>query len=343
MHGTTDPAFAPVADVFRDLLETGRETGAALAAYVDGRLVVDLWGGWADAARTRPWAPDTLVTTFSVCKPIAALGLLRRVADGTVDLDAPIVRYWPEFGAGGKSKATVRHALAHQAGVPVVAEPLPAEAAFDWDRFAAAVAATPAEWEPGTAHGEHALTYGHLVGTIERHAHVDDPLPFDVHIGLSTGDLARVAEVEAGEPGWPRLDGQFARVLGNPHGLLDVGILNGTGWRRAQIPAVNGHCTARGLAGLYAALLARDPKLLPAGLLAEALSPQAVGPDRVLGEEATWTLGWRRDGGFVGMGGIGGSSAGMDEERGYALAYVTRRLAGHDRSNACYDALEACL
>jgi Beta-lactamase len=216
VDGTTDPAFASVAEVFRDLLATGQETGAALAGFVDGRQVVDLWGGWADAGHSRPWTPDTLVTTFSVCKPIWALALLRRVADGTVDLDTPVVRYWPEFGAGDKEGATVRHALAHQAGVPVVAEPL-------------------------------------------------------------------------------------------------------------------------------AALLTADPRVLPAGLLAEALFPQAVGIDALLEEEATWTLGWRRDGGFVGLGGMGGSSAGMDTERGYALAYTTHRLAGHDRSNACYDALEACL
>jgi len=90
-------------------------------------------------------------------------------------------------------------------------------------------------------------------------------------------------------------------------------------------------------------LLTADPRVLPPGLLAEALAPQAVGVDLLLDEEATWTLGWRRAGGFVGLGGIGGSSAGMDTERGYALAYTTHRLAGHDRSNACYDALEACL
>jgi hypothetical protein len=90
-------------------------------------------------------------------------------------------------------------------------------------------------------------------------------------------------------------------------------------------------------------LLAGDARLLPSELLVEALAPQAVGPDRLLGEDATWTLGWRRDGGFVGLGGIGGSSAGMDQERGYALAYMTRRLDRHDRNNACYDALEACL
>ncbi|MEV8512300.1 hypothetical protein [Dactylosporangium sp. NPDC051484] len=104
---------------------------------------------------------------------------------------------------------------------------------------------------------------------------------------------------------------------------------------------MNGHATARGLAGLYQAL----PDLLPAGLLAEALAPQAEGVDRLLEENATWTLGWRRDAGWVGMGGIGGSSAGghLDKPGGYRMAYVTRHLADHGRGNALYDALEACL
>jgi CubicO group peptidase (beta-lactamase class C family) len=360
VHGTTDPAFASVAEVFQDLLTTGRETGAALAAFVDGRPVVDLWGGWADAGHTRPWTPDTLVTTFSVCKPIAALALLRRVADGTVDLDARVTRYWPEFGAGDKEDATVRHALAHQAGVPVVAEPLPAAAVFDWDRFAGAIAATPAEWDPGTAHGEHAITYGHLVGTILRRAadgrtvgqvvrdEIAGPLGLDIHIGLSTSDLVRAAELEYAEADWPTAvtdshGSLWARAMANPSGLLTLDTLNSADWRTAEVPAINGHCTALGLAGLYAALLAADPRVLPPALLAEALAPQAVGIDQLLEEEATWTLGWRLDGGFVGLGGIGGSSAGMDTGRGYALAYTTHRLAGHDRSNACYDALEACL
>ncbi len=174
------------------------------------------------------------------------------------------------------------------------------------------------------------------------------PLDLDIHIGLSTSDLPRCAEVEYVDPHWPAraLDGHgqlWTRALGNPVGLLDRAVLNGAGWRTAELPAVNGHATARGLAALYAALLAADDRLLPAGLRAEALAPQAVGVDRLLAEETVWTLGFGRDGGFVGMGGIGGSSAGMDLDRGYAMAYVTRRLADHDRSNACYDALEACL
>jgi CubicO group peptidase (beta-lactamase class C family) len=350
VHGTTDPAFAAVADTFGEFLADGRETGAALAAYVDGRLVVDVWGGWADAARTRPWTPDTVVTVFSAGKPLAALTLLRHIATGEIDLDAPVTRYWTEFGAAGKSAATVRHVLAHQAGVPAIGEQLTAAEAFDWDRVAAAIAATPAEWEPGTAVGEHALTYGHLIGTILHRATgltagrvLRDEIGQDLYFGVPEADLPRVAELEYASPTWPTdaMNGHndlWARALGNPSGLLTLDVLNGHAWRTSQFPAVNAHCTARALAAVYNSLL---PPRAP--LLDEALAAQAEGHDRLLDEAATWTLGWRREESWVGMGGIGGSSAALDESARYAMAYVTRHLGDHDRSNACYDALEACL
>jgi len=209
----------------------------------------------------------------------------------------------------------VRHALAHQLGLPAVAEPLTPAEALDWPRCTAAIFASPLEWEPGTAVGEHALTYTNILGAILRGATgetIGDAvrgLGHDVHFGLSTADIARCAEVEHGAPDWPHeaVHGHgelWARALGNPAGLLDPAVLNGPAWRTGELPAVNAHATARGLAGLYHAL----PDLLPADLLAEALAPQAEGVDRLLEEDATWTLGWRRDEGWIGMGGIGGSS-----------------------------------
>jgi len=350
MEGTVAAGFEPVADTFRELLDTGAETGASVAAYVHGDLVVDLWGGWADAARTRPWQAGTLATVFSAGKPVAAAAVLRRIADGAIELDRPIAEYWKAFG---RPTATVRHALAHQAGLPAVAEPLTPAEALDWDRFTAAIAATPFEWEPGTAVGEHALTYGNILGAILRGAtgetvgDVVRTFGVDVHFGLSGVDAARCAEVEHGVPTWPAdsIDGHgdlWARALGNPAGLLATEVLNGPAWRTGELPAVNAHATARGLAGFYAAL----PRILPPELLAEALAPQADGFDLLLQEDAVWTLGWRRDETWIGMGGIGGSSAGgssAGERTDYWMAYVTRRLAGHDRSNALYDAVEACL
>jgi CubicO group peptidase (beta-lactamase class C family) len=349
MDGYVDTAFKSVADVFQSLFDSGQETGAALAVYVDGRLVLDVWGGWADVARSRPWQPDTLATTFSVGKPLAALAVLRHVASGAIDLDKPVARYWPEFAAHGKDQATVRHALCHAAGVPAVKEALNPEDAFDWDRFCQAIADTPPEWEPGTKFGEHALTYGNLIGNVLKRATgktigqvLREEVRQDVYIGLNpTKD---VAEHEHASENWPTeaIQGHgdlWERALGNPRGLLETEVLNGHGWRTSEIPAVNGHCTARGLAAVYEDL----PNLLPEDLLAEAIKPQVEGVDQLLQEHAVWTLGWRRDGGWYGMGGVGGSSAGHDEEKGYTLAYVTRRLGTHDRGNACWDAMDECL
>ncbi|MEU7870859.1 serine hydrolase domain-containing protein [Dactylosporangium sp. NPDC049140] len=348
VSGTVAKGFEPVAEVFGELLGSGAETGASVAAYAGGALVVDLWGGWADAARTRPWRADTLATVFSAGKPVAALAVLARVADGRIGLDEPVATYWPAFR---HERGTVRHALAHQLGLPAVAEPLDAAAGLDWPRFTAAIAASPLEWEPGTAVGEHALTYGNILGAILRGAtgetvgDVVRGLGHDVHFGVPATDRARCAELEHA-PGWAEesVHGHgelWARALGNPAGLLDPAVLNGDAWRGGELPAVNLHATARGLAGLYQAL----PRLLPADLLAEALAPQAQGVDRLLEEDAVWTLGFRRDEAWIGMGGIGGSSAGgyLAEPDGYRMAYVTRHLAGHDRSNALYDAVEARL
>ncbi|MDG6101682.1 serine hydrolase domain-containing protein [Dactylosporangium aurantiacum] len=345
VRGSVAPGFETVRATFEELFAGGAETGASVAAYVGGTLVVDLWGGWADAARTRPWQEDTLATVFSAGKPVAALAVLRRVADGRIDLDAPIVAYWPAFP---HPAATVRHALAHQAGVPA-ANVSDISQILDASRFAAAIAATPPEWEPGTALGEHALTYGTILGEILRGAtgetvgEVVRTFGLDVHFGLSAADQRRCAEVEHATPDWPQrqLRGHgelWARALG-PAELLATGVVNGPLWRGGELPAVNCHATARGLATCYDRL----PELLPAPLLAEATGPQAVGFDRLLEQDATWTLGWRRDGAWFGMGGIGGSSAGSDESLGYSLAYVTRRLGDHDRGNAMYDALEAAL
>jgi len=351
MDGHVDPAFKSVADVFRGLLDSGEETGAAVALYVDGRPVVDVWGGWADAAKSRPWRADTLATTFSVCKPLAALTVLRYVATGDIELDQPIAHYWPEFAAHGKEQATVRHALSHAAGVPAVKQALTAEDAFNWDRFCQAIAETPPEWEPGTKFGEHALTYGNLIGNVLRRATgktvqsvLKTEVQRDVHIGLAPEDLNRVAEHEHATKDWPTEAVQghgdlWERALGNPSGLLETEVLNGTGWRTSEIPAVNGHCTARGLAAVYEDL----PKLLPREIFAEATKPQVEGVDLLLQDHAVWTLGWRRDGGWFGMGGVGGSTAGHDEEKGYTFAYVTRRLGTHDRSNAFWDVIEDCL
>ena len=144
VHGTVGPGFEPVRDAFAVNFAERGEVGAAVSVRVRGEVVVDLWGGWADEARTRPWRADTLVDVYSVGKAIVAALVLQLVDEGHLGLDTPVAEVWPEFAAGGKAGATVAHALSHQAGVPAIREPLTNEDLADWDRMAAAVAATDA-------------------------------------------------------------------------------------------------------------------------------------------------------------------------------------------------------
>ena len=149
--GTCDARFGPVRDEFtRNFAERG-EVGAGLCVIVDGQVVVDLVGGWADEAHERPWHADTMVDVYSVGKPMVALVALQLVDAGRIGLDDPVASVWPEFGVGGKEAATLRHALCHRAAVPAIRGPLTNDDLWDWDRMAGALAATDAWWVPGSA------------------------------------------------------------------------------------------------------------------------------------------------------------------------------------------------
>jgi CubicO group peptidase (beta-lactamase class C family) len=156
IRGEVAAGLEPVAEAFARCFEELGELGAGVCAYVDGEPVVDVWGG--------SWRRDTIVNGFSVTKPLAATCLLLLCARGRLELDAPVATYWPEFSGA----ATVRHVLAHQAGLVALRKPQPTELLFDWERATALLAAEPPWWEPGSAHGEHALWYGHLVGELVR-------------------------------------------------------------------------------------------------------------------------------------------------------------------------------
>ncbi|MEU5721205.1 serine hydrolase domain-containing protein [Micromonospora sp. NPDC047738] len=363
--------FAPVRDCFHDLLATGRETGAGLTIWYDGQPVVDLTGGHcagvpsgpatADrAAAGNPWRPDTLVNVYSVGKPVAALCLLMLVDRGRVELDRPVSAYWPEF----RTPASVRQVLSHTAGLPAFPVPRPAGAVADWALLCADLAAAEPEWAPGSVAGEHAWTYGHLVGELVRRVdgrslgrflaeEIAGPWRLDLGFGLRPADQRRCADLTYADPGWPtRMLGEpgslRARAIGNPAGGLDLAVVNHPLWRSAEVPAVNLHATASGLARLYAGLLAGGTldgvRLVSPELVTEATRAQYDGPDLVLDRRAYWTLGmqWEPDGSW-GMGGIGGSSAWADPERGYTFAYATSRLAEHDRAEELVEALHSCL
>ena len=353
VEGQVDARFGPVRECFAEAVGGQAGTGAAFAVWCDGRLVADLWGGHADLARHRPWEARSLVQPYSVSKPFAAVCALRLVEAGRLDLDAPVQRYWPQF----RAPATVRHVLSHQAGVVALDQPAPTDAFYDWDRLCALLAAQEPSWEPGTAHGESALFYGHLVGELVRRVdgrgvgrflreEICGPAGLDFAFGLSLSQQARAVDLTGlddafrtgNAAGRPPL---YQRAIANPPGAQDSGVVNSAAWRAAEIPAINGHGTARSVAGFYHALATY--RLLSPGMLAEATSPQCAGPDRVFGDDNAWGLGFGISGDGYGMGGLGGNYGGTSTEGGYTIGFVTGTVGSFDRVDALENTLRACL
>jgi len=308
IEGTCDPRFANVKEAFAENLTKRNEYGAAVAVTVGGRMVVDLWGGYADKARTRPWSHDTLANVFSTTKGLTAICAHRLAAEGTLDFDAPVARYWPEFAQNGKEHITVRQLLNHRAGLPGVRERLKAESYYDWNYMTGLLAAEQPFWVPGTSHGYHAITFGWLVGEVIRRItgksvgsyfrdELARPLGLDCHIGLSEADDHRCAEIRQASPPAPgefnlfeyatrNRDSLTAKVFLNPSNGLRSEVINSRGWRAAEIPAANGHTTARALASLYGALACGGEiegiRIMTPEQIANCYHQESYGTDEVL-------------------------------------------------------------
>ncbi|MGP4094901.1 serine hydrolase domain-containing protein [Nonomuraea sp. KM90] len=362
-----DPRFSRVREVFERHFADGEELGAAFAVYLDGEPVVDLWDGIADRHTGRPWAADTPAFAYSCTKAITAAVLLQLAERGLVDVRAPVADVWPEFAAGGKEAVTVEHLLTHQCGLPVVAEPVPVEEFEDQPAIAARLAGQAPLWEPGSAHGYHALTYGFLVGEVIRRvtgksvgdlvaAEIAGPLELELWVGAPDSVIARTARLKAGERPGPgvtetpaggrppevlaemaraALDPQslMNRALGNPGMHLLKGGANNPVVLRAGWPAAGVVTTARGLAGFYRALVGGE--LLRPETLQDAMRPRVNGPDRVLLLDTSFGLGFMRPSltfpmpspTAFGHSGMGGSLGLGDPGRGLAIGYVMNKMA----------------
>ncbi len=369
ISGRCDPRFSGVHDEFACNFAERREIGAGVCVVVDGTVVVDLAGGWADQAHHRPWDSGTLVNVYSVGKPFVALLALQLVDAGLVGLDQPIASVWPEFGTGGKGDVTLRQALCHRAGVPAIRERLTNDDLWRWERMVAALASTEAWWEPGTRHAYHANTYGHLIGEVVRRVSgetcgsrlhsLSAPMEADVCFGVLRASQERCADViwggqrTVGEIDVAGLSGdQLMVMLGyfNPPGYSSVGVVNTADWRGAEVPSTNGHASAVGVARLYSGLL-EPGRLVSADLLAEATSPQSSGYCPVLEEEVTFGLGFkpthpRRPFGpnpkSFGHFGTGGAVGFADPDAGIAFGYVMNQVIPRwqsSRNRALIDSL----
>jgi CubicO group peptidase (beta-lactamase class C family) len=283
VHGFTAAGFEPVAEVFARNFKEHEETGAAFAAYRDGEPVVDLWGGAADPDTGRPWRADTLQLVFSGAKGLAAACVLLLVERGSLDLDAPVARYWPEFAAAGKSGITVAEIMSHQARLPGVQLTFTDEEFLDPRHMARLLAGQAPAADPRAAFMYHALTYGWLVGELVHRTDgrsvgaffADEfagPLGLDVWLGLPDEQHHRVATTLAG-PGVltpPADDDPLRALTRNPLITAEAPALwNSAAFRRAEVPAVGAHVTARSMARFYACL-ARGGELDGVRVLAEA-------------------------------------------------------------------------
>ena len=266
IHGHCDERFARVRDAFeRNFTEHG-DIGASFAATVEGEYVVDLWAGHKDVERTEPWLEDTIVCVYSSTKTMTFLCALMLADQGELDLYAPVVKYWPEYGQNGKEKTEVRHFLSHTAAVPGFEPAIRGEEFYDWDLCVKNLAAQQPWWNIGEQSGYHAATQGFLIGEVVRRItgksfgtffrdEVAKPLGVDFHVGVATEHLHRIGDMIPDTSPLPE-DNPFAKVEpGSVIDRLNKGMemdddaANTTAWRQAEIPAANGHGNARSLVG----------------------------------------------------------------------------------------------
>lgn len=323
VHGEVAPGFEGVWDAFANNFIEHADVGAAFCAYHHGEKVVDLWGGLADAETREPWTADHLQLIFSSTKGAAAVCANLLAERGELDMDAPVIRYWPAFGAAGKEKISVRQLISHQAGLPWI-PPLTLEESFSWDAPIAALEAQPPAWKPGTAHGYHPGTIGWLVGELVRRItgktlgtffadEVAEPLDLEFWIGLPEREEHRVTTVQSVDPrfdpmGDPESMTEAQRNMisaaQDPDSLLtrSMSVLppdtdpNSRLFHAHEQPAGSGITNARSLARMYASLIGDGVdgiRILNDETIARATTEQASGLDRVVAVQTRFGLGFQ--------------------------------------------------
>lgn len=352
IHGHVEPRFAAVRDAFAQNFANGAENGAAFCMTLEGRPVVDIWGGFADEAQTRPWQQDTIVNVYSTTKTMTALTALYLADKGALKFEDPVAKYWPEFAAAGKADVTVAHLMSHSAGLSGWKEPLTREDLYDWEKATSLLAAQEPYWKPGSAPGYHAMTQGYLVGEVIRRVagetvgtvfrkEIAGPLGADFHIGLPATEDQRVADLTPPPPGAGLGAGATDPLITNmatnpPINPLDT---RTRAWRGAEIPAAGGTGNARSVALVHTILAnggsAGGKQIMSEAGCRKALEFQIEGEDRILRVPVRYGLGFGLPGGIANFpnantifwGGYGGSLAVIDMDQRATYAYTMNRMA----------------
>lgn len=351
VQGMTQDRYAAARAQFEENLTKGEDIGASFCATVEGETVVDLWGGYADPAKTRAWERDTIVNVYSTTKTMTALTALLIADRGDLDFEAPVAKYWPEFAANGKSAIKVSHLMSHSAGLSGWKEPITTEDLYDWEKATSLLAAQAPYWEAGTAPGYHALTQGYLVGEVVRRItgkslgtvfreEIAEPLGADFHIGLPASEDHRVAELLPPPPGGGvgdmRNQTELMRNMSSNPGI-DVSATKTRGWRAAEIPAAGGTGNARSVAEIHAILanggVAKGKRFMSEAGCRKALELQVEGRDLILDVPARFGLGFGLPGvlplpnpNSMYWGGYGGSLIIIDMDARTTFAYVMNKM-----------------
>ncbi|MCR9222498.1 MAG: beta-lactamase family protein [Hyphomonas sp.] len=369
ISGFTARGFELVQEAFEANFAEDKELGAGFAAYLDGTLIVDLKGGYADRKKQNAWTEETIVPVYSTTKPIAALVLASVIEALPAGYETPVVDVWPEFGANGKDTVTIAQMVSHQAGLPGFVDPVDPGLWLDPDACAAALAPLAPLWEPGTAHGYHPLSWGYLIGELVRRIDgrtlgtilredIAGPAGIDFQIGTPASEHHRVAEIM------------------RPRALPDLGEINdatraafltkwaapdrgGAIWREIEIPSANGIGSAKAVAELYGIYAhggeLRGQSVIPDSAFERLIESRVKGQDLVLPYVTEFAAGVMRNNiGLYGPNpdtmchsGWGGSLALGDPDRHLSAAYVMNRqsnsLQADPRATRLIQALYGCL
>ncbi|MCG8669188.1 MAG: beta-lactamase family protein [Pseudomonadales bacterium] len=378
VQGFCEEPFVAVRDLFAQHFADGRERGAALAVFQQGKPVINLWAGTRDKAEERPWTESTLVNVFSTSKMISAICVQGAIDQGDIDVNRPVKDYWPEYAKEGKGDTTLAWMLNHRAGLPAIRETVANDALFDWEYMCQRLAAESPWWRPGEQHGYHMVTYGWLVGEVFRRAmgitlgeylrqEIAEPFGLDMRLGLPP-DASNVADLigAAGTPQAGRIH-LFNEVLTNPNGMTAKALTNPSSlmtssnqpaWRTMELPSANVHASAMAVAQLM------DLVLRGEGVITEAarerlLCEESAGYDPVLTTEARFGPGVmlqlpnHAEASFgavnaaFGHPGSGGALAFGDPENQIGFAYVMNQMGPYvmvdPRPRGLVDTLYECL
>lgn len=373
IFGQVATGFDAVAEAFAENFRLGEEVGAACSIYHRGEKIVDLWGGYEDAAETRVWRKDAIVCMHSVAKAFSATALHMLVERGKVKYDATVATYWPEFAVAGKESIPVRYIMDHRAGLPVIDASVDEVTIYDFDKFTECLANMTPLWEPGSKAGYHVLTMGYLIGAVVKRvtgksigAFIQDeicgPLQLDYWIGLPDEQFDKCVEYV------PTVKGTlFDREMIDPATLSARAWaqmpqdedFNSRAYKKAEIPGANGHGSARAVAKFYAALIGQIDglSLLSSSSLTKATEKQWSMLECVLNREYNMSLGYLLNSSpYVPMGpnpnafghhGVGGSIGFGDPNTSIGFCYAPNkmhaRLDNGPRAGRLKDALFKCL